>query len=216
MMAFFSKQLRRIRLAADWLDDRQATRDIRRLREKYAPLVAEAEKQKNRNERDRLLAEQSLESTFILHPVYARKGERLTEKARRYGIIVPSEPGNYTDDSEDWYLSSVYGFWFPSPQLTQRLQRETRDAQRASYDEFRKWATLAFAIAGSLLAFISVRTRQKQPDPCPQYYYRDDFGECVFALSARPAKKGIPDQRTPTSTPPEKPTPARKSPAPLQ
>src|SRR6266849_2038929 len=110
MMAFFSKQLRRIRLVADWLDDRQATRDIRRLRGRYAPLVAEDEKQKNWDERDRLLAEQSLESTFILHPVYARKGERLTEKARRYGITVPSEPSNYTDDSEDWYLSSAYGF----------------------------------------------------------------------------------------------------------
>ncbi len=53
MTAFFLKQLRRIRLVADWLDDRQATLDIHKLRERYAPLVAEAEKQKDWNERKR-------------------------------------------------------------------------------------------------------------------------------------------------------------------
>ena len=54
--------------------------------------------------------------------------------------------------------------------------------RRASYDEFRKWATLTFAVVGSVLAFISVLSKQKQPDPCPRDYYRSDSGECVFAL----------------------------------
>jgi hypothetical protein len=162
-MITFPQQLRRIRLVADWLDDRQATRDIRKLRETYAPLVAEAEKQKNWNERDRLLEEQHLESNVILHPVYARKGERLTEKVRRYGISVSSEPSSYTDDSEDWYLSNIYGFWLPRPELTQRLQREIQDAQRARYDEFRKWATLVFAIVGPCShSFQSQRNRRSR------------------------------------------------------
>src|SRR5689334_21659283 len=86
------------------------------------------------------------------------------------------------EETEDWRLSRAYGFWLPSAQLEQKLRHEIKIEQRASYDEFRKWATLSFAVAGFLLAFYSVRAA-KQPDPCPRNYYRSDSGECVFAQS---------------------------------
>ena len=81
---------------------------------------------------------------MALHPVYERQAERLTAKARKYGITVPQQPTRYDEDSDDWYLSHVFGFWLPSRELEQRLRREIRDERRASYEEFLKRATLLF------------------------------------------------------------------------
>jgi hypothetical protein len=189
-------QARRIQFIADWLDDQTATQQARKLRESYAPLVAKAENDKEWSERDRLLSEWAFDSDAVLDPVYERKGERLSAKARRHGISVPPPPRNQDAESADWRLSRVHGFWLPSAQLEQQLRREIRIEQRASYDEFRKWATLSFAVAGFLLAFYSVRAA-KQPDPCPRNYYRSDSGECIFALQKAPQLS--------------KPSPARES-----
>jgi hypothetical protein len=71
---------RKVQRIADWLDDLQATRDNRRLNERYSLLVSEAEKKKDVSERDCLVQEWELESDFVLHPVYQRRGERLTAK----------------------------------------------------------------------------------------------------------------------------------------
>ena len=93
---------------------------------------------------------QEFESDSVLHPVYVRKAEKLTAKARKYGITVASQPSHYSEESEDWYLSNVYGFWLLRAATEKRLRREIRDEQRASYDEFRKWTTVVFAF----LAFV--------------------------------------------------------------
>jgi hypothetical protein len=212
MLSFLLKQVRRITAVADWLNERAATRAARRLRERFAPLVADAEKKKDWAERDSLLGEWSLESDFVFHPVYERRAERLTAKARKYGITVPRQPTRYSEESDDWELSNAYGFWLPSEQLERRLRREVRDEQRASYDEFRKWATLTFAIVGSMLALVSIRTKQKQPDPCSRNYYRSDSGACVFALqktSPQPKKGASPIQASPVPPTPDKPSAAR-------
>jgi hypothetical protein len=177
-------KVRRSHLLGDWIDDRTATRQIQELQEKYAPLVTKAEKHKDWDERERILTDWAFESDSVLHPLYARKAERLSAKARKYGITVPPQPRN-NDENEDWHLSHVYGFWLPSVQLEQRLRNEIKSERSASYDEFRKWATLAFAVAGFLLAFYAVRAA-KQPDPCSRNYYRSDSGECVFALKQVP------------------------------
>jgi hypothetical protein len=190
------KQVRRVRFISDWIDDHAATRQAHKLRETYAPLVAKAEQAEDWGERDRLLSAWRFESDSVLDPVYERKGERLTAKARRHGIIVPSQPRNNDEQSEDWRLSRVYGFWLPSAQLEQKLRREIKIEQGVNYDEFRKWATLSFAFAGFLLAFYSVRAT-KRPDPCPRNYYRSDSGECIFALQKSPQ--------------PSKPSPMRES-----
>jgi hypothetical protein len=50
-------QARRIQFLAEWLDDQAATRQVRELRERYAPLVATAEQDKDWNERERLLSD---------------------------------------------------------------------------------------------------------------------------------------------------------------
>lgn len=210
-MASFAHHLRQIRRVADWLQDQAATRELRNLRQKYSPLVAKAEQQKNWDERDRLLADWSSESDVILHLVYERKGERLTAKARKYGITVPRQPSSDGEESQDWYLSNVYGFWLPSPQLQQRLRREIRAERRASDDELRKWATLGFAFLGFMLGLASILAKQKQPDPCQRNYYRNDSGECIFGLSGQPSKKGSSVQGTPILGPAEKPSPAHRS-----
>jgi len=190
------KEVRRLRLVSDWIDDHAATGQAHKLRESYAPLVAKAEKAEDWGERDRLLSEWRFESDSVLDPVYQRKGERLTARARRHGIIVPSQPRSPDEQSEDWCLSRVYGFWLPSAQLEQKLRREIKIEQRVNYDEFRKWATLSFAVAGFLLAFYAVRAT-KRPDPCARNYYRSDSGECIFALQKSPQ--------------PSKPSPVRES-----
>jgi hypothetical protein len=204
----FLKQVRRIQYVTDWLDDQAATRQARKLQETYAPLVAKAEKDKDWDARDGLLSEWSLESNLVVDPVYERKGERLTSKARKYGITVSPKPSN-NEETEDWRLSRAYGFWLPSAQLEQKLRHEIKIEQRASYDEFRKWATLSFAVAGFLLAFYSVRAA-KQPDPCPRNYYRSDSGECVFAQSGQREKRVSSVQANPSTVTADKPSPARQ------
>jgi hypothetical protein len=201
------RQLRRIQFIADRLDDRAATRQARELRENYAPLVAKAEKDKDWDARDGLLSQWSSESDLLLDPVYERKGERLTAKARKYGITVPRKPSS-DEETEDWRLSRACGFWLPSAQLEQKLRYEIKIEQRSNRDEFRKWATLLFAIVGSVLAFVSVTTKYKQPDPCPRNYYRSDSGDCVFAQQRE--KKVSPIQANPSPVTADKPSPARQ------
>jgi hypothetical protein len=201
-------QARRMQFVADWLDDQAATRQVRELREKYAPLVATAEQDKDWDERERLLSEWGHESDVVLHPVYQRHAERLTAKARKYGITVPRQPSANSEESSDWYASKIYGFWLPSSELEQRLRREVRDEGRASYDEFRKWATLVFAVVGSVLAFVSVTTKYKQPDPCPTNYYRSDSGECLSGLQQ--AEKKVSALQVSSAPRIAKPSPARR------
>jgi hypothetical protein len=85
---------------------------------------------------------------------------------------------------------------------------EIRAIQRENNDERRKWATLIFAIVGTVLAAVSVRSKQKQPDPCPRNHYRTDSGECVFAL-----QKAQTPQPQPTPAQPAQSTCAAKAPA---
>lgn len=174
--------LRRFQRIADWLDDREATRKLRQLREEYSPLVEEAEKKSDWNERDRLLAEWQHEDETVSDPVYARQHEKLTAEARKYGISVPRRPTSWDEVSQDWSMSQVYGFWLLRNEPEQRLRREIRAEKRTSYDEFRKWATLGLAVLGFVLGLASILVKQKQPDPCARNYYRSDSGGCVFAL----------------------------------
>jgi hypothetical protein len=201
---------RRIQRIADWLDDRTARQQDRKLRQHYAPKVAEAEKAKDWNRRNELLGEWHFESDTVLDPVYARKAERLTAKARKYGITVPPRPTNYDQQSDDWTLSNASGDWLLTKKTEQQLRRDIKIESRASYDEFRKWATLFFAVVGSALAFLSVLSKQKQPeqkqpDPCSRNYYRSDAGDCVFALPQKDAARQIQPNPPPVQAAPKPP-----------
>jgi len=222
MAAFFLKQIRRIIAVADWLDDRTANREISALRQRYAPKVAELEKRRAATDEEKKRNWEELQATLaewhdmrdlVLDPVYGRKADRLTAKARKYGISVPDrkDPSSEAGD-ENWDRSRLTGDWMLTNEYEQTLRGQIRDEQRASYDEFRKWATLVFAIVGSLLAFISIRTKQKQPDPCPRNYYRNDSGECVFALqknSRQALGQASPAQTAPSTRTVEKPSPGK-------
>lgn len=207
MANFLEHHLRRIQRIADWLDDREATQKAKKNSQLYSPLIAEAEKKKDFEERDRLISEGSFERDAALDPVYQRKGERLAAKARRFGIVVPPQPTRYDEESDDWELSRVYGFWLPTTELERRLRREIRDEERASYDEFRKWSTLIFALSGFALGLASLLAKQKQSDPCPRNYYRTDSGECTFAIQKPQATQASPN---PAPVPCPTPAPARK------
>jgi hypothetical protein len=101
--------------------------------------------------------------------------------------------------SLDWYQSNT-GNWILRTDAEARLRREIRDQKRASYDEFRKWTTLFLATLGFVLGFTSFFIKQKQPDPCPRNYYRNDAGACIFALApktqAAPSEKPPPEKHS--------------------
>jgi hypothetical protein len=117
------EQLPPIATIKDRIDDFRANLALRRLHEFYAPKVEEAVKAKDWQKRDEILSEWQSESELVLHPVYARKADRITARARKYGIIVPPKPSlhNYGGDSDDWYLSNITGEWLLQGQLEQRL-----------------------------------------------------------------------------------------------
>jgi hypothetical protein len=79
------------------------------------------------------------------------------------------------------------GYWILKSDTERRLRKEVRAEQWAHNDEWRKWATLVFAILGFTLGFWSLIVKSKQTDPCPRNYYRTDSGACVFALSPQGA-----------------------------
>jgi hypothetical protein len=81
--------LRKFRRFADWLDDKKAIREARKLRRRYEPLIAEAVRRKDATESARLQDEWYVHQDLWMHPVYGRKADRLTTKGRKYGISVP-------------------------------------------------------------------------------------------------------------------------------
>jgi hypothetical protein len=174
--------VRRLPALSNWIAEKQTNRDVRRLRKTFAPKVADAEQRKEWHERDELLNQWQFEESLLVDPIYARASERLTSKARRYGISAPPRPTSYDTATDDWWLSNATGEWILTTELESKLRREIRDERRARYDELRKWGTLIFAVVGTLLATVSLQSKQKQPDPCSRNYYRNDSGECIFAL----------------------------------
>jgi hypothetical protein len=195
------KQIRRIKWIADRLDLRHAKSESKKLNARLkVGLDAAKARNATKNELDDIQGQASVEYEFIWHPIYARDSERLVARARKYWVRVPPLPRSYTEDDDNWYLSHATGDWYLSNEAEEQLKRDIRDAKRVSYDELRKWATLFFAIAGSVLAFVSVASKQKQPDPCPKNYYRSDSGECAFAL-----QKTTTTQQAQPSAPPNAP-----------
>jgi hypothetical protein len=201
-------QVRKIRFIADWLDVRKANREQQALHARLRAGLEEAKKRNaNRNELDAITSQYAQESDIIWHPIYPRNSDKLVVRARKYGVRVPPQPKDFTGN-DDWFWSSVTGDWFLADQAVERLNHEVRIEQRQSYDEFRKWATLGFAGMAFVLGVISLRTKNKQPDPCPKNYYRNDSGESVFALqkteTPRPQQHVLPQSPSTSPKPDER------------
>jgi hypothetical protein len=172
---------RNIQWVRDWIENRTDKRLMAELHAKYDPLIDAAKKAKNNQKISELEQEWSFQAELIAHPSWALAAERLTARARSLGIRVPP----IREDSDDWERSNITGDWMLAPEAERLLRNEVIQAARAKNDEWRKWLTLFFAVIGTFLAAWSVFSKQKQPDPCPQNYYRNESGACLFAAPTK-------------------------------
>jgi hypothetical protein len=187
-----NKQLHRIPILGDWLINWSVQRKLKRLKNKYLALIQEAERVENIHRQAELTAEWAVERESVLDPIYVQNSADLVAQALKYGISVPpQEP-----DSKHYRRSGVTGELILRQIAQRRLRREVRNEQRARNDEFRKWATVFFALLAFTLGVVSLVVKTKQPDPCPRNYYRDDAGACIFAL---PPKGQSTQSETPLS-----------------
>jgi len=179
------------------LDNRTVRLELKSLDEKYRALDAKAT---DANEKGQLEAGWLFERDVIQDPIESENSDRLVAQARKYHILVP----RISAESEDWYRSQTMSGWILRKEAEARLRREIRDQKRMSYDEFRKWATVIFGFLAFILAFVSLFTKTKQPDPCPYNYYRNDAGACVFALApksqAAPSETPLSEKRSDKAT----------------
>jgi hypothetical protein len=180
-----------------WLIRRGDERQLRQLKEKYYPLIEAAKAAKNAKEENSVVSDYLHGRDFILHPTYGMEAEFLERKARKLGIRVPDKQTGHDADDENWEQSNYTGDWMLTPEAERKLRNEIRQEERARADEWRKWFTLIVVVLGSIFAFMSLRAKQKQPDPCPVNYYRNDSGACVFAHPAVPAAPKAAPQRRP-------------------
>jgi hypothetical protein len=187
-----------------WLIRRGDERQLRVLKDKYHPLIEAAKTANNTKEEGSIVSQYLSERDLILHPTYGMESEFLERKARKLGIRVPDKQPGEGEDDGNWEQSNSTGDWMLTPEAERKLRNEIRQEERANADEWRKWATLIFAVVGTVFAFMSLRTKQKQPDLCPVNYYRNDVGACVFARPAVPKAPNAPNtapQAAPTLTP---------------
>lgn len=183
------KLLFRFPAARLWVIRRSDARALKKLRDKYLPLVQKARAAKNAGDVKRLESEWSTEQLLVLEPTSVLESDLIVAKARRYGITVAPIPSD-DEETEDWKQTFTTYEWILADTTAQRLRKEIREEKRSDYDEYRKWITTLLALAGFVLALVSLLMKQKQPDPCPRNYYRDDAGACVFALPPTPQPQG--------------------------
>jgi hypothetical protein len=210
MWKWTRKQLPKIPIVRDWVVSTEDSRERRKLRENFVPLIEKARREKRELDAQNLYAEWNHYQNQIDEPNYVEASNRLVGRARRVYVPVPDKPTRYDETkNDDWWFSDTTGDWALRHPTYQRLQREVLDAQRAANDEWRKWATFLFALAGLFLGWASFRAKNKQPDPCPRNYYRDDKGACVFALTPPPQHSPPAVQPAPAPAP-VKPSPSKK------
>lgn len=183
------KVLFRFPTARLWVIRRSDARALKKLRDKYLPSVQKARAAKNSNEVKHLESEWSTEQLLVLEPTSVLESDLLVAKARKYGITVPPILSD-DEETEDWKQTFTTYEWILAETTAQRLRKEIREEKRSDYDEYRKWITTLLALVGFVLALVSLLMKQRQPDPCPRNYYRDDAGACVFALSPTPQPQG--------------------------
>jgi hypothetical protein len=193
-VSMLNKQLHRIPALGDWLINWSVQRELKRIKNKYLPLIKEAERAENVQLQAELTAQWAVERESVLDSIYVQNSADLIAQALKYGISAPpQEP-----DSKHYRKSGITGELILRQLAQRRLRREVRNEQRARNDEFRKWATVTFALLAFALGLVSLIVKTKQPDPCPRNYYRDDTGACIFALAPKsqvaPSQTALPEK----------------------
>jgi hypothetical protein len=187
------EQARRLQFVRDWLDLRQAKHEEQKLQTRYA---ADLNKRTaNPSDREHIWSQYRQEYHLIWDPIYVRQTNKLVARAHKHGVRVPPMPRDGLGD-DNWEWSSAGMGWFLRAEAEDRLKREIRLGIRQDEDEIRKRATLLLAAAAFVLALVSLLKKERQPDPCPRNYYRNDAGECVFALQ-KPSPSRLQSQRSP-------------------
>jgi hypothetical protein len=179
------KQLLRIPLLGEWLTNWCVRREFKHLKNKYHPLIKEAERVGTVQEQAELAGKWAVERSSVLDPILVQNSDDLIAQALMYGIPVPPQE----QDSEHYRRSGVTGELILRQPAQRKLRREVRNERRARNDEFRKWATVIFAVLAFALGLASLVEKTKQPDPCPRNYYRNDAGVCIFALAPDASKE---------------------------
>ena len=186
-------QARRLQFVRDWLDLRRAKLEDQKLQARYA---ADLNKRSgNESDRERIWSQYRPEYHLIWDPIYVRQTNKLVARAHEHGVRVPPLPRDGLGD-DNWEWSSAGMGWFLRGDAEDRLKREIRLGMRQDEDEFRRRATLFLSVAAFVLALVSLLKKEKQPDPCPRNYYRNDAGECVFALQKSTPSR-LQSQRSP-------------------
>jgi len=188
---WMNRQLHKIPVFGDWLLNWSVQRQLKRIKNKYVPLIQEAERVEDVQRQAELTAEWAVERESILDPIYVQNSADLVAQALKYGISAPPQE----QGSRHYRKSGITGEFILRELAQRRLRREIRNEERARNDEFRKWATVTFALLAFALGLASLIVKTKQPDPCPRNYYRDDAGACIFALAPK-------NQSTPSETAP--------------
>jgi|SRR5579872_1576225 len=162
-----------------WLIRRDFRRNLKELDRQFDPLIANARVEKNKEILEELDGAYQSQYGDVVADLEDWQSSDLLRRARKHFVHVPDRA-----EEPDFWEQGQYSYpnWELSYKGTERLKRDVRDAQRARNDEWRKWVTLAFAVVATALSVWSLVLKTKQPDPCQRNYYRNDAGECVFAL----------------------------------
>jgi len=145
--------LRFSRLWRDWLAERRLQAHLEEVEMRYAPMLAEAQRAKNDDKYQELLAHLLVDQNLILEPVAHRRTVRVMKKARRWLVSVPARPSVYEHENEFWRQDQTARFWYLKPEA----ELEIRKAVRKEWLQFTSfWITTLFGFLGLLVGLVSV------------------------------------------------------------
>jgi hypothetical protein len=201
--SWIRKHLEKYRFFKGWFIRQDFRRHMKELDAEYNPLIAKAKEDKDFDEVVGLQHSYSENWEDISEDLYDWEEAELRRRAHKHLVHIP----DYTEEPAFWQETKYsnppdHPDWEMSYKGKERLKRDVRDAERDANDEYRKWLTLGFALLGAVLAIWSLHIKSIQPDPCQKNYYRNDAGECVFALKPEPGPKPEPPRFSPVVIPP--------------
>ncbi|MEK7996032.1 MAG: hypothetical protein AAB403_19705 [Planctomycetota bacterium] len=140
----------------DWLAEWRLETDLRELRMKFAPRLAEARKDKDPYKYQEIRRDQRMEADLIVEPVLYQRTVRLEKKARRWLVPVPRGLGLEQDENDSWRRDVTGHFQYLKPDA----ELEIRRAVRREWHQFTStWVPILFGFLGLLIGLVSVWRR---------------------------------------------------------